>query len=41
MQMAPLLDVRGRDRYVEGRADIRMRVLSLIPVADSSGPGLD
>jgi hypothetical protein len=41
MRMAPLLSVAGRDRYAGGRADIEMRVLSLVPVARSSGPGLD
>jgi Family of unknown function (DUF6544) len=40
-QMAPLLSVRGRDRYVDGRGDIDMRLLSLVPVAKKSGGGLN
>jgi hypothetical protein len=41
MTMARVLVVAGRDRYVDGKASIRMRVLWLVPVADSSGEGLD
>ena len=36
--MAPLVTVRGRDRYAEGQASIDMRLLSLIPVANDSRP---
>jgi hypothetical protein len=39
--MPPLVTVRGRDRYAEGQASIDMRLLSLIPVANDRGPGLD
>jgi Family of unknown function (DUF6544) len=39
--MAPLVTVRGRDRYAEGQASIDMRLLSLIPVANDRGPGLN
>lgn len=41
MTMAKALVISGRDRYVGGDASIRMRLLWLVPVADSSGPGLD
>lgn len=41
MRMFPLVTVAGRDRYVEGESSIRMRLLSLVPVADDSGPKLD
>jgi hypothetical protein len=40
-RMAPLVTVRGRDRYADGQASIVMRLLSLIPVANDHGPGLD
>jgi len=40
-EMAPLLSVTGRDRYVDGQGDIDMRLLSLFPVAKKSGGGLD
>jgi hypothetical protein len=39
--MAPLVTVSGRDRYADGQASILMRLLSLIPVANDHGPGLD
>jgi len=39
--MAPLVTIRGRDRYVNGQGDIDMRVLSLLPVARKSGGGLN
>jgi hypothetical protein len=41
LRMAPLLSVIGRDRYVDGHADIHMRALGLVPVADADGPGID
>lgn len=40
-QMAPLVSIVGRDQYRRGEASIQMRVLSLIPVADKSGGGLN
>jgi hypothetical protein len=40
-RMAPLVTVRGRDRYADGQASILMRLLSLIPVANDHSPGLD
>jgi hypothetical protein len=35
--MAPGVTIIGRDRYVEGEGDIEMRLLGVIPVADSHG----
>jgi hypothetical protein len=40
-RMAPLVTVRGRDRYADGQASILMRLLSLIPVANDHSPGLN
>jgi hypothetical protein len=40
-RMAPLLSVSGRDRYQSGEGSIEMRVLSLVPVANESGGGLN
>jgi len=39
--MAPMLPVKGRDRYRSGEGSIEMRVLSLIPVANKAGGGLN
>jgi hypothetical protein len=41
MQFAPLVPVRGRDRYLNGEGSIEMRLLSLIPVASKRGDGLN
>jgi len=40
-RMAPMLSVAGRDRYRSGEGSIEMRVLSLAPVANESGGGLN
>jgi hypothetical protein len=40
-QMAPLVSVSGRDRYRGGEASMQMRVLSLFPVANKTGGGLN
>jgi len=40
-KMAPMILVRGRDRYRSGEGSIEMRVLSLIPVANKAGGGLN
>jgi hypothetical protein len=40
-RMAPLVAVAGRDRYRAGEASMEMRVLSLVPVANKSGGGLN
>ena len=39
IRMAPLLSIVGRDRYINGRADIDRQLLSLLPVASSRGSG--
>jgi hypothetical protein len=41
MRMFGVVPVRGRDRYAGGVGDIRMKVLSLLPVAAKSGGGLN
>jgi hypothetical protein len=40
-RMAPLLSVSGRDRYQSGEGSIEMRVISLVPVANKTGGGLN
>jgi hypothetical protein len=40
-RMAPLLSVNGRDQYRAGEASMEMRVLSLLPVANKTGGGLN
>jgi hypothetical protein len=40
-QVAPLVSVIGRDQYRDGEASMQMRVLSLIPVANKTGGGLN
>jgi hypothetical protein len=40
-RMAPLIWVVGRDRFRDGTASIQMRALSLLPVANKTGGGLD
>jgi hypothetical protein len=40
-RIAPLVWVAGRDQYRSGEGSIEMRVLSLIPVARTSGGGLN
>jgi len=37
IRMAPLVDVRVRDAYVDGRGMMRGKILSLLPVIDESG----
>lgn len=37
LRMFPLVSVAGRDRYLDGETSIRMRALSLVPLADTSG----
>jgi hypothetical protein len=41
MRMAPLVSITGRDRYAGGEGGIQMRLLSLVPVADTRGGGLN
>jgi hypothetical protein len=40
-RMAPLVSVIGRDQYRNGEASMQMRVLSLVPVANKAGGGLN
>jgi hypothetical protein len=40
-RMAPMMVVKGRDRYRAGEGSVEMRILSLVPVAKASGGGLD
>jgi hypothetical protein len=39
--MTPLLSVTGRDQYRVGEASVEMRVLSIVPVANKTGGGLN
>ena len=41
MQMMPLVSLSGRDRYTDGIGDMDMRLLSLIPVANTQGGRLN
>ncbi|HEX5384876.1 MAG TPA: DUF6544 family protein [Propionibacteriaceae bacterium] len=40
-RMLPLVSVVGRDQYRNGEASIKMRILSVIPVANKTGGGLN
>jgi hypothetical protein len=40
-RMLPLVSVVGRDRYRNGEASLQMRLLSLFPVANKTGGGLN
>jgi hypothetical protein len=39
--MLPLVSVAGRDQYRHGEASLQMRILSLLPVANKTGGGLN
>jgi hypothetical protein len=41
IKVAPLFHIVGRDRYIEGRGNMLIKVLSLITVADGSGKEID
>lgn len=41
VQMAPLLHLSGLDSYFEGRGQMSIKLLSLLPVVDAKGPELD
>lgn len=41
VRMSPLLPMRGRDKYMDGRGHMLIKLLSLIPVADSKGSTMD
>jgi len=36
MQMMPFIDIAGRDKFIEGKGEMLMKILSLIPVVNSS-----
>jgi hypothetical protein len=40
-QIAPMVSVVGRDLYRSGQASVEMRVVSLVPVANKTGGGLN
>jgi hypothetical protein len=40
-RMLPLVSVVGRDQYRNGEASLQMRVLSILPVANKTGGGLN
>jgi hypothetical protein len=40
-RMLPLVSVAGRDQYRHGEASLQMRILSLLPVANKTGGGLN
>lgn len=41
MRVVPFLTIKGRDMYYEGRGNMLIKLLSLIKVADASGPEMD
>jgi hypothetical protein len=41
VQLAPLIHLAGRDKLADGRGEMLIELLSLFPVADSSGPEID
>jgi hypothetical protein len=41
VQMMPLLSFNGRDKYMNGEGNMLIKLLSLVPVVDASGPELD
>lgn len=41
MEMFPLVQVTGRDRYFQGTGDIEMRIASIVPVARKTGGNLN
>lgn len=41
VKLAPMLHLKGRDRYYDGRGNMLIKLLSLINVADAVGPEMD
>ncbi|MFW6269127.1 MAG: DUF6544 family protein [Bacillota bacterium] len=41
MKAAPLISVKGRDKYYQGRGNMLIKLMSLIKVADATGPEMD
>jgi hypothetical protein len=41
VRMAPMVYLKGRDKYAAGRGHMLIQLLSLLPVADARGPATD
>jgi len=41
VEAAPYIYLAGRDKYMEGRGHMLIKLLSLLPVADAKGPEID
>ena len=41
INMAPLIHISGRDKYIDGHGEMLIKVMSLMKVADSKGPKID
>jgi hypothetical protein len=41
VKMAPFFHLSGLDRYVDGKGKMNIKLLSLIPVVDATGPEID
>lgn len=41
MQAGPALWIRARDQYVEGRGNMFVKLLSVVPLSNATGPGMD
>ena len=41
MHVAPGIAIVGRDKYVEGRGNMLIKLLALVPIADAQGPETD
>lgn len=41
VKAAPFVHLAGRDKYIEGKGEMLIKLFSLIPVADSKGPEID
>ncbi|MFW5725982.1 MAG: DUF6544 family protein, partial [Bacteroidota bacterium] len=41
LNMSPFMQIRGRDKFVEGKGEMRMRMNDLITVVNETGPKLD
>ncbi|NLM55133.1 MAG: hypothetical protein GX195_09405 [Firmicutes bacterium] len=41
IKMNPLMAVVGRDKYVNGRGEMLIKILGLLPVVDARGPEMD
>jgi hypothetical protein len=40
VKMAPLLSVKGSDRWIDGRGEMRWKLLGVIPVMSADGPDI-